>query len=217
MAPPDSVRLDGITYERDPYGREGEIPAASVDREAPLGAVESEVARYELGDGQATELRAGTRLYALRGYDPSFRLAAREGGGDGGWSFYEVRENPGAEDAADLLDVRGKVGRVAIEAFGTAREVSSAEEANPALGPDEAERIVDAALGAPLRRVSGAHFDRVLVFHLEDGTRSIRTYDPRSGELYLSKYWGKEGVSHTGVVLPPDVRGALRPAPRGRG
>ena len=216
MAPPASVRVDGITYQKGAYGQEGGIPAASVDREAPLGMVESEAARYELRDGQATELRAGTRLYAARGYDPSFRLAAREGGGDGGWAFYEVRENPGAEDAAELLDVRGKVERVAIEAFGSAREVSAAEEANPALGPDEAEGIVDAALRAPLRRVSGAHFDRVLVFHLEDGTRTMRTYDPRSGELYLSEYRG-EDASHTGVVLPRDVRASLRPAPRGRG
>lgn len=213
MAPTDSVRLDGITYQRGAYGQEGEIPAASVDRGAPLGAVESEVARYELGDGQATELKAGTRLYAARGYDPSFRLAAREGGGSGGWALYEVRENPGAEDAAELLDVRGKVERVAIEAFGSAREVTSAEEANPDPGPEEAERIVDAALGAPLRRISGAHLDSVLVFHLEDGTRTARTYDPRSGELYLGEYWGKGGFSHTGVALPRDVRASLRPAP----
>jgi hypothetical protein len=217
MAPPDSVRLDGITYERGAHGQQGKIPAASVDRGAPLGTVEYEEESYELRDGQATDLRAGTRLYAARGYHPSFRLAAREGGGDGRWEFYEVRENPGAEDAADLLDVRGKVERVAIEASGSAREVSSAEEANPALGSEEAERIVDAALGAPLRRVSGARFDRRIVFHLEDGTRSVRTYDPRSGELYLGEYPGEDAASYTGVVLPRDVRASLRPAPRGGG
>jgi hypothetical protein len=211
VAPPDSVRLDGITYQRGLYGQEGKIPAASVDRETPVGTVEYEEESYELRDGQATHLRAGTRLYAARGYDPSFRVTAREGG----WAFYEVRENPGAEDAAELLDVRGKVERVAIEAFGSAREVSLAEEANTALGPEEAERIVDAALGAPLRRVSGAHFDRVLVLHLEDGTRAARTYDPRSGELYLGEDPG-EDASHTGVVLPRDVRASLRLAPQGR-
>ena len=216
MAPPDSVRIDGILYERNPYGQARTVPEGAVDLRTAVGRVESRVAGYDLREGEATELKPGTPLHAIEGYDPSFRLAAREGGGDGGWAFYEVRENPGAEDAAELLDVWGKVERVAIEAFGSAREVSSAEEVNPALGPDEAEGIVDAALRAPLRRVSGAHFDRVLVFHLEDGTRTMRTYDPRSGELYLSEYRG-EDASHTGVVLPRDVRASLRPAPRGRG
>ena len=112
--------------------------------------------------------------------------------------------------------MRGEVERVVIEASGSAREVSSAEEATPALGPEDAEEIVEAALGARLRRVSGALFDRRLVFHLEDGTRSVRTYDPRSGELYLGEDSGGD-ASYTGVVLPRDVRASLRPAPRGRG
>ena len=205
--PPDAVRLDGVTYMRDVYGREGEITVASVDRRAAVGRVESEVASYELRDGQANYLRPGTRLYAVRDYDPSFRLAARKGGKDGSgnrWTLYEVWSNPRAGSAAELLDVRGEVERVGLKTFASDGEVASVEGA---------EAIVDAALDAPLRSVSGSSVNHLLVFHLRDGTRSIRVYDPRSGELYLGDKPG-EGESSTGVVLPEEVRQTLRQALR---
>lgn len=207
----NTVRLDGVTYQRGAYGQTNTVPVGAVERgRPPVGRVRGQVASYDLADGQATELEPGSPLYAVRGYDPSFRLAARLDGG--GWALYEVLSNPGADSAAELLDVRGKVERVGLEVFGTAEEKAAVEEVSSALGAGESGGIVRAAFGAPLEPVSGAYFNRMLVFHLEDGTRSIRAYEPRSGELYLSETPGASG-SYTGVVLPEEYRRLLRPAP----
>lgn len=50
----------------------------------------------------ATFLPAGTPIYKLRDYDPSFRVYA-EG------RIFEVAENPNAETIGDLYDIEGKV------------------------------------------------------------------------------------------------------------
>lgn len=213
---PHSVRLDGVTYQRGAYGQDGEVPTASVDRRAAVGKVESEVANYDLRDGQATYLRPGTRLYAVRGYDPSFRLAAREENENGpgnGWALYEVWSNPGAKDAAELLDVWGKVERISVlDTF--ERSANAPEEVASFREPGEVTATVDAMLRAPLKRTREDAYRYYVVFRLEDGTQPLRPYNPRSGELYLSRGEAGDGPS-SGVTLPEKFRNSVEGALRG--
>ncbi len=213
-APQDSVRVDGITYHRGDYGQTSTIPAKLVDRQTLVGRVREQVASYEPEEGQATELRPGTPLYAVRGYDPSFRITAKEArkGEDdesgGAWALYEVQSNPGAEGAGDLLGIQGKAGRISLETIAT-NEGEPVRQENFILGPEDSARVAGAALDAPLRHVAGEYFKGLLVFELEDGTRSFRVYDPYSGELFLSENPYEESVIDVGVVLPTKYRKLL--------
>lgn len=212
-APQESVRIGGITYVRGNYGQGGTIPAKAVDQRTLVGKVKEQAAGYNLGEGQATRLGSGTPLYAMCGYNPSFRVAAREARQNdadeagGAWALYEVESNPGAEGVDDLLNIKGKVGRIDLEVFIT-DDGKPAKRESFSLGPEESADVVDVAQIAPLRRVSSLYSKGLLTFHLEDGTRSIRVYDPYSGELFLSENQDWE----SGVVLPGEYRRLLMPA-----
>jgi hypothetical protein len=57
-------------------------------------------------DGDAVYLDKGTALHVVKGYRPTFRLAARR---DGELVLFEAAENPRARTWADLLDLGSKV------------------------------------------------------------------------------------------------------------
>jgi hypothetical protein len=94
----DFVQVGGTTYQS------GTSPAAGRGlREGDLGA-QVAVVRCRLDgylpegpghlDGDAAYLDPGTPLYAVRGYRPSVRLAARRS--DGALVLYEAADNPRA-------------------------------------------------------------------------------------------------------------------------
>lgn len=58
--------------------------------------------RHELQDGDATNLKTGTQLYEVEGYEPSARIWA-------GDQLYEAYSNPAARTLNDLLDAEGKI------------------------------------------------------------------------------------------------------------
>ena len=197
--------MDGILYDRGAYGQDLDVPAGDVDLRTTFGRVGSRAASHDLREGEATYLEPGTRLHAVEGYDPSFRLAARR---DGGWALYEVAHNPGAKKPSELLDVGGKVESVGVEDTFEGTAGGAREEAAALLGPEETRTVVGAALDSPLVKVSPGPFRYLVVFHLEDGTRSLRWYEPGSGELYLSEDPG-ERDPYAGVVLPEAPREAI--------
>ena len=106
----DFVQVDGITYQARTAG-----PTGPELHDSDLGAQVS-VVRCKLADhiveepggqldGDAAYLDPGTAVYAVRGYRPSFRLAARR---EGKPVLFEAAENPRAgtrpdERRADLL------------------------------------------------------------------------------------------------------------------
>ena len=207
-APADAVRVDGALYERGAFGQARYVPAGDVDPRSVVGRVESRVASWDLREGEAAYLKPGAPLHAVEGYDPSFRLAARR---DGGWALYEVIQAPAAEEVGELLDIGGKVESIGIEDTSDGPASARREGAATIREPGEVGAIVEAALDAPLGRVSRGSFRYLVVFHLEDGTRSVRWYEPRSGELYLGE---GPGVSdpYSGVVLPEAPRETIRRA-----
>ena len=94
----DFVQVGGITYHAGTRG-----PAGRELRDRDLGAQVS-VVRCKLADhvveepggyldGDAAYLDPGTALYAVRGYRPSFRLAARR---EGKLVLYEAAADPAA-------------------------------------------------------------------------------------------------------------------------
>jgi hypothetical protein len=109
------VKLDGITYtaDRPVVGRtlgDGDLGPVHATVRCSLRD-KLDPTRQEPQDGDAAYLDAGSPLYAVRGYRPTFRLAARQ---DGRLVVFEADTNPRARVGRDLLDLQGKVRRISI-------------------------------------------------------------------------------------------------------
>jgi hypothetical protein len=126
-------------------------------------------------DGDAAYLDPGTPLYAVNGYRPSFRLAARR---EGQLVHFEAAENPDARTWGDLLDVGGKVRQIAVEDRNLRRLATIADR-------DQVDRLVALLLRSPLG-TSKVCVDRgnvLLAFHLDDGTATALGYNLPSRRL----------------------------------
>ena len=132
---------------------------------------------YRIQDGDATLLRPGTPVYAVKGYDPEFRLATL-----GGRSVrvFEADMNPAAKIGEDLLDIRGKVTTIDINSGEDARTVGGSIDEERAV-----ERFVEMVLESPVGDVKHDHEGPrfFLAFHLADGTSVVRAFWLESGEL----------------------------------
>jgi hypothetical protein len=170
------VKLNGITYtaDRPVVGR--------TLREGDLGPVHTRVrcslrekmdpTRGELQDGDAAYLEAGSPLYQVRGYRPSFRLAARQ---DGRLVVFEADTNPGARVGRDLLDLEGKVRRISINS-----RADGTTEFAAITDPRQVAGMVRMLLAGPVdQRIQPAGEQPVwlLALHLRDGTATVRAYD----------------------------------------
>ncbi len=170
------VKLNGITYtaDRPVVGR--------TLRDGGLGPVHATVRcslrdkmdpkRRGPEDGDAAYLAAGSPLYQVRGYRPTFRLAARQ---DGRLVIFEADTNPGARVGRDLLDLDGKVRRISINS-----RADGTTELGAITDPKQVAGMVGMLLGGPVdQRVQPASEQPMwLAFHLLDGTATVRAYDP---------------------------------------
>jgi len=171
------VKLNGITYtaDRPVVGR--------TLRHSDLGPVHATVLcslrekmdpkRQEPQDGDAAYLDAGSPLYQVRGYRPTFRLAARQ---DGRLVVFEADTNPRARAGRDLLDLDGKVRRISINS-----RTDGTTELGVITDPEQVAGMVRMLLAGPVnQRVqpAGEQPVRLLAFHLLDGTATVRAYDP---------------------------------------
>ena len=171
---------------------------------------------YHSKDGDAAYLDAGTPVYRVVGYQPTFRLAAKRGND---YYTYEVAENPRARTGADLLDIAGKVTSIGVH--------DDQDVAHRGYSPQdprgESGAITDAArvrelvgmvLAAPVyaeQGSSGESMRYVVVFHLSDGTSSIRGLYSTAGILlpaihvpmaFTSAIAGAVGIEVTPGVSP---------------
>src|SRR5207248_238944 len=69
-------------------------------------------AYHQVEDGDAAYVPAGSPVYSIHGYAPTFRVGARRD--DGRLVLYEARSNPTARVGRDLLDIEGKVSAIAL-------------------------------------------------------------------------------------------------------
>lgn len=127
-------------------------------------------------DGDAAFVSAGEPVYAVRGYRPTFRVAARH---DGRLVLYEADSNPAAKVGGDLLDLGGKVAAITL---------LSPKDGRTILGriadPTRVRDLVNVVLAAPVdqsvRTTGGPEF---VGFELTDGTVTARAYFRDQGIL----------------------------------
>ena len=175
------VRFGGVTY------------LASIDtgrelQPADLGARFATV-RFRLDgnvhdtsrqteDGDAAFLDAGTPVYRVNGYSPTFRLAAHQ---DGRIVLFEANTNPRAQTGADLLDIGGKVQSIAVT-----DDTSGGAPVATLADAHLVTTLVSLLLASPVDQSrqsadSGARY--ILAFHLADGTQVSRVYLPDAHEV----------------------------------
>ena len=171
------VKLNGITYTAD-----GPVVGRTL-REGDLGPVHARVrcslrgkmdpTRREPQDGDASYIEAGSPLYHVRGYRPTFRLAALQ---DGRLVGLEVTTNPRARVGRDMLDLQGKVRRISINS-----DADGTTELGAITDPRQVAAMVGMLLAGPVDQRIEAAGERplwMLAFHLLDGTATVRAYDP---------------------------------------
>ncbi len=132
---------------------------------------------YQAQDGDAAFLDAGTRIYAVKGYKPTFRLTAYV---NHNLLLFEADTNPKAKIGADLLDIGGKVNSIGVNS-----NQDGTTELAAIKNPKQVAQLVAMVLSAPVdqTRVSQGGPQYFLAFHLKDGTVVIRAYWLNSGEL----------------------------------
>jgi hypothetical protein len=128
-------------------------------------------AGYAPHDGDAAFVPVGDPVYAVRGYAPSFRLAARH---DGRLVLYEADSNPAAKTGADLLDIDGRVSAIALLSQKDGRTVIGRIS-----DPGRVAELVRVVVTGPIvtsRPASAPGMGVVVAFELADGTVTARGY-----------------------------------------
>lgn len=149
-------------------------PAYSTIRSQVAGHTEPE---YILKDGDATFLKAGTVVYEVKGYAPTFRLAAKR---DEQFLLFEVLNNPMTQQGAILLDIAGKVQTIIIRG-----DTDGAPEVARVTDIQQVDKLVNLLVQAPVdkdARATGEHL-YILEFQLKDGTAVTRVYNLESNLL----------------------------------
>jgi hypothetical protein len=178
----DFVRLGGITYNAV------DLQVGRRARSSDLGPVLAHVRRKlsdnevitPIKDGDAAFLAVGTPVYSVKGYRPSFRVAA----GRDALRFFEADQVPGARTGADLFDLVGKVRYIGINSdFDGRTELAAIKDRK------QVAMLVHAVLDAPVRSGPPTEGEScIIAFHLADGTAVNRA-------LHLGTGWLAPGVS----------------------
>ena len=175
------VRFNGITY------LEGTIQNGRNLTEGDLGSVFAQVrfkleenvhdANYHAKDGDAAYLPAGTPVYTVKGYQPTYRLAAHQ---DGNIVMFEVSSNPQAHTGADIFDIGGKVEMITVNS-----EQDGTTPLATIKDPQQVATLVAQLLHAPVQpdTAPAAGTRYFLAFHLHDGTVTTHPYWLESNEL----------------------------------
>jgi hypothetical protein len=140
------VKLDGTTYtaDRPMVGRalgDGDLGPVHARVRCSLRD-KMDPSRKEPQDGDAAYLEAGSPLYQVHGYRPTFRLAARQ---DGRLVIFEADTNPRARAGRDLLDLEGKVRRIGINS-----RADGTTELGAITDPEQVAAMVRMLLAGPV-------------------------------------------------------------------
>lgn len=176
------IKFGGITYI-------GDLNQGRALKESDLGPEFAKVKfklsgnvsdpGYHAQDGDAAYLNPGTPVYTVKGYKPTFRLAARDSDSNR-LVLFEADTNPNAKQGADLLDIAGKVQYIGVNS-----EQDGKTELAAIKDPKQVTALVDIVLEAPVdqNRPPQNEPQYFIAFHLEDGTTVTRQYGLHSGEL----------------------------------
>jgi hypothetical protein len=197
----DFVKANGITYVGG-YTTDDHLGRILTD--ADLGALQFRVKQslasagkgpgYELSDGDAAFVGVGEPVYAVKGYVPTFRLAARR---DSRLVLYEADSNPAAKTGRDLLDIEGRVIGIALVSGKDGRTILGRITDRPRV--DDLVRLVLSApvdqnppqvsaaprtLPTPTTPIRVRNYGVFVAFELADGTATRRSYDIANGVLH---------------------------------
>lgn len=170
----DFIKIDGITYESIYSGLGRELTEDDLDRE--YSRIKFNVSKnvfktgYKIKDGDAAYLDKDTVIYSLKGYDPTFRLAAKR---ENRLILFEAYQNPEAKTGADYLDIKDKV-----ESIGINSDQDGVTELARIKNAKAVERLVDILLSSKIE-TSSIHREGercLLVFYLNDGTTVERMF-----------------------------------------
>jgi hypothetical protein len=192
------VRFGGITYLASfDAGRELQPADLGAQFATVRFRLDGNVSdpNYQSQDGDAAFLDAGTAIYRVNGYVPTFRLAAYQGGHI---VLFEADTNPHAKTGADLLDIGGRVQSITVT-----DDISGGALVATLADAHLVTTLVSLLLSAPVdqSRQSGDTGARYfLAFHLGDGTQVSRLYLPDAHEVAR------------GIILPDAFVSALAAA-----
>jgi hypothetical protein len=170
----DFVHVGGITYHAGMRPMAGRALRES-DLGTQVAVVRCKLAEHMVEgpdkqhlDGDAAYLDKGTALYAVKGYRPTFRLAARR---DDQLALFQAAENPRAQHWADLLDLRDKVRWIGINDDDD-QQLAAIKD------PPMVASLVDLLLRSPVSAPSACadQGNVLLAFRLDDGTATVLSY-----------------------------------------
>jgi hypothetical protein len=148
---------------------------------------------YQIKDGDAAFLDAGTKVYMVKGYQPWFRLAAHS---RGVIVLYEVTQNPKAKWGAQLLDIHGNVRFISINS-----EQDGVTELAVIKDPQQVAMLMTLIENAPIRtpnsNLPAAYF---LALHFIDGTTFTR------------QYWAAPVPFFEDLMMPKEFQSAIEHA-----
>lgn len=207
----DFVRHDGMLYSASSssLGR----PITGGDLGAERFRVKNTLSlttcdpHYGPVDGDAAFVPAGEPVFAVKGYAPTFRLAARH---DGQLVLYEADTNPAARRGADLMDIEGKVKSIALLDQKTGRTPVSRLTDRSRV--DDLVRIIAGASidpSYPSPQSTGPVDYVQLAFELDDGTATVRAYDRIRGVIWRGIQVGPAFLAAVDEL----VRSAPTPSP----
>ena len=189
------IRFSGITYVASEHSVEERLlgPVFAEVEFRLSGNVKSR--GYRSKDGDAAFVNSGSPVYTVKGYQPEFRLAARDLRGE--LMLYEAFTNPRAETGGDLLDIDGKVRYMGVNS-----EEDGTTELAAIRNAEQVDALVDMVVEAPVEGVNwsceGSTY--FLDFHLNDSTVVTRGY------------CGSSGLLSRGIMLPETFQSAVEQA-----
>jgi hypothetical protein len=198
-----STLLDYISFDGIDYLRWYDEPGRALTREdlgIEFATIECSFGEDLRGcpyglDASAAFLPAGTRVYAVRGHDTRFRLAAV-------WQsrifLYQAWRNPRARMGSDLWPIAGKVRAIEVQRGEPGGEPPRTPAAVTAAA--DVQALVEMIVRAPVQRPRAHAFGDArywLTLWLTDGTTLERPFFPETGDLL------------GGVVVPPAFRAIL--------
>lgn len=205
----DFVRHDGIFYSASyaSFGR----PIGSSDLGPERFRIKNTLSvtncdpHHQPVDGDAAYVPTGEPVFAVKGYAPTFRVAARH---NNTLTLYEAESNPAARRGADVMDIEGRVKSIALLDQKTGRTPVSRITDRSRV--DSLVRIIAGASIDPTMAQSTGPVDYVqIAFELDDGTVTVRAYERVVGVLSR----GIQVGTAFGAAVDELVRIAPTPSP----
>jgi hypothetical protein len=198
----DFVRFNGITYQASYWQTDKPtvVPGAEFARVQYSLEINLDGKDWQR-DGAAAYLDVGQPVYAVKGYDPRYRLTAKDY--EGNWRLYEADTNPAAKTGADLMDIGGKVKYIGINSWEDHKvEITAIKDAATV------NKLVEQVLKSPVDQnimPADAGENMRLVFYLQDGTQA---------GTYLMVAPNGQWLLGRGIKVPTEFAATLQGAVR---